>query len=226
MVPVLVLLAASSAAGLGERMASIAAQTPGHIGAAAMVIESGERAAVRGRDRFPMQSVYKLPIAMAVLRDVDRGKLALDRSVRIAASEMVPPGLHSPIRDRYPGGAAMPLADVLRYAVTESDGTASDVLLRLAGGPARVTAYLEELGVHGVRVMTTDLAMSRGESVQYRNWAQPDEMLALLGLFWEGRGLSAASRARLLEWMTVTTTGLKRLRGQLPERAVRMGHPN
>ncbi|MBS1854707.1 MAG: class A beta-lactamase [Acidobacteria bacterium] len=200
-------------------MAAVAGQTPGRIGAAVLLIETGEHAAWHGRGRFPMQSVYKFPIAMAVLRDVDRGKLALDQPVRIDAAEMVPSTLHSPIRDSHPGGTAMTLAEVLRYAVTESDGTASDVLLRLVGGPARVTAYLEELGVRGVRVVTTEREMSLSEPVQYRNWAQPEEVVALLRLFWQGRGLSAASRARLLEWMTVTGTGPKRIRGLLPQGA-------
>ena len=111
----------------------------------------------------------------------------------------------------------MPLREVLRYAVSESDGTASDVLLRLEGGGPRVTAYLEGLGVRGVRVVTTETEMTRGQQVQYRNWAQPEQAVALLRAFHEGRGLSPASRALLREWMTVTLTGPKRLKGLLPE---------
>jgi beta-lactamase class A len=80
-----------------------------------------------------------------------------------------------------------------------------------------VTAYLEGLGIRGVRVVTTEMAMSRAESVQYRNWAQPDEAVAMLRVFHEGRGLNAASSALLREWMTVTLTGPKRIRGLLPE---------
>ncbi|MDE3166151.1 MAG: serine hydrolase, partial [Acidobacteriota bacterium] len=144
-------------------MGEIAGRTPGRTGAAALVIETGERAAWHGRERFPMQSVYKFPIAMAVLRAVDEGRLRLDQAVEIGAGEMAPRGLHSPIRDAHPGGVTMPLEDVLRYDVAESDGTASDALLRLAGGAAKVTAYLEGLGVRGVRVATSERAMARGE---------------------------------------------------------------
>ena len=97
--------------------------------------------------------------------------------------------------------------------------TASDVLLRLAGGAASVTAYLEGLGVHGVRVVTSEMEMSRGQRVQYRNWAQPDEMVALLRAFHQGRGLSADSTALLRGWMTDTLTGPKRLKGLLSESA-------
>ena len=216
MIPTLVLLATSAAADLGEQLARIADEAGGHTGAAVLLLETGEHAACRGLDRFPMQSVYKFPIAMAVLHEVDGGRLRLDQPVRIAARELVPPALHSPIRDRFPGGTTLPLREVLRYAVSESDGTASDVLLRLAGGAPRVTAYLEGLGVHGVRVITSELAMSRGERVQYRNWAQPEEMIALLRAFQQGRGLSPSGRALLAGWMTMTETGPHRLKGLLP----------
>jgi beta-lactamase class A len=68
-------------------------------------------------------------------------------------------------------------------------------------------------------VVTSEMEMSRGEQVQYRNWAQPEAMIDLLRAFDEGRGLTPASRALLLQWMTETTTGLKRLKGSLPETA-------
>jgi len=52
--------------------------------------------------------------------------------------------------------------------------------------------------------------------VQYRNWATPDAAVALLRALHEGRGLSAASRERLLRWMTETPTSARRIKGLLP----------
>ena len=100
--------------------------------------------------------------------------------------------------------------------MAESDGTASDVLLRLAGGPRRVTAFVEGFGVRGVRIVTSEAEMARGPRVQYRNWAQPEEAVALLRAFHQGRGLSGPSRELLRGWMISTGTGMKRLRGLLP----------
>lgn len=201
---------------LAAEFARIAADANGHSGAAARLIETGGTASFHGTDRFPMQSVYKFPIAMAVLRDVDRGLLRLDQAVKVAKADLVPPALHSPIRDRHPGGTSLTLRELLRFAVSESDGTASDVLLRLAGGGARVTQYLRDLGIRGVMVATTEMAMSRDSSVQYQNWAQPGEMVALLLAFHEGRGLAPSSRALLNDLMIHTPTGPNRLKGLLP----------
>ena len=131
------LLAACQAGGLQSQMEQIAQAARGRVGAAAVVLETGQSASIRGGGRFPMQSVYKLPIGMAVLDLVDRGTLRLDRKVAVRKADLVPPALHSPIRDEHPQGVEMSVRELLRFAVAESDGTASDVLLRLAGGPRR-----------------------------------------------------------------------------------------
>ena len=68
---------------LGERWRAIAAEARGRVGVAAAIIESGETAEMNGAEHFPMQSVYKLPISMAVLQLVDAGKLSLEKSVEV-----------------------------------------------------------------------------------------------------------------------------------------------
>jgi beta-lactamase class A len=146
----------------------------GHVGAAVMLVETGEAISVHGDQHFPMQSVYKFPIGMAVLHDVDAGRVKLDQNVRVGKGDLLPAGFHSPIRDTYPrGNVDLTVRELLRFMVAESDGTASDVLLRLTGGPERVNQYLSDLGVHDVTVATSEMEMSRGPDMQYRNWATP-----------------------------------------------------
>src|SRR5947209_18094029 len=126
--------AAVSLGGLRGELEKISVDAKGRVGAAVVLLESGESADLRGGEHFPMHSVYKLPIAMAVLRRVDRGELKLDQTVKVEKSDFVREGMYSPIRDKNPNGAQLTIAELLRYAVSESDGTASDVLLSLAGG--------------------------------------------------------------------------------------------
>lgn len=191
-------------------------QAGGRLGMAATLLESGQTLSYQASQRFPMQSVYKFPIGMAVLRQVDLGKLRLDQTVRIAKEEYVGEKQHSPIRDKNPGGASLSLREILRYAVSESDGTASDVLLRIVGGAPVVMAYLKGLGVTGIIVKNTEKEIGSADSVQYANWAQPEAVVTLLKALHEGRGLSQNSRALLLRLMTETPTGLNRLKGRLP----------
>jgi beta-lactamase class A len=198
-------------------MEEIAKETGGPVGAAAVIIEGGRVVSFDGERRFPMQSVYKLPIAMAVLREVDRGRLKLTQNVNVRPEDLVPERLHSPLRDNNPQGGEFTLRELVRLMIAESDGTASDVLLGLAGGPEKVNAYLRGLGVEGVNVETTERAMAQGdEQVQYRNWATPESMLVLLRALQGGRGLSRASRGLLLDFMLKSTPGPRRLKGMLP----------
>jgi len=202
-------------------MEQISRAAHGHVGAAAMLVETGELVSFQGDQRFPMQSVYKFPIGMAVLNKADSGAINLNQEVRIERSDLVPADLRSPIRDEHPrGGVDLTVRELMRFMVSESDGTASDVLLRLAGGPEAVTSYIRGLGVNGIVVATSEREMARDQRVQYRNWATPEAMVALLRAFQQGRGLSASSRAFLLELMTSTPTGPHRLKGLLPEGTV------
>ena len=206
----------ASTADLRGRIEQIARAAQGRVGATATVLETGESVALQGDERFPMQSVYKLPIGMAVLNQVDRGALKLEQEIQVRRSDFVSSGQHSPIRDQHPHGVELSLSELLRFNVSESDGTACDVLLRVVGGAQAVNRYLRSLGIQGITVATTEKAMARNQMVQYRNWATPEAMVALLGALHEGRGLAAPSRTRLLQWMTETPTSARRIKGLLP----------
>jgi beta-lactamase class A len=217
MLPLLLFFLAPPAAGdLSTQFAEIARAASGKVGVSMMVLETGERASYHGNGRFPMQSVYKFPIAMAALRMVDEGKITLEQKIPVPKSELAPLPLHSPIREQHPQGVSLSLRELVRFAVSESDGTASDVLLRVCGGPAQVMYYLDGLGITGVRVVASEADMARNKTVQYRNWASPDSMVELLQIFHSGKGLSASNGKLLENFMAQSTPGPKRIKGLLP----------
>src|SRR6266487_383509 len=201
---------------LRNQIEQIAYTAKGHVGVAAVLLETGETISLNPRDHFPMQSVYKLPIAMAVMKQVDAGKLTLDQKVPVTKSDFVRRGQNSPIRDKYPNGTEITVIELVRYAISESDGTASDVLVRLAGGAEAVQAYLNELGVREMIVLNTEKEIGQDWETQYRNSASPEAAVALLRALYERKGLSESSQALLLKFMTESTPGAKRLKGLLP----------
>ncbi|MDB5239629.1 MAG: class beta-lactamase [Spirosoma sp.] len=207
---------------LQKQLAQLAQPAQGRVGVAATILETGESVSLHGDEQFPMQSVYKFPIGMAVLHQVDQGKLTLNQKIHITKLDYVSHRQHSPIRDNHPDGTEMSLSEVLRYAVSESDGSASDVLLRLLGGGAVVSQYLQRLGVSGIKVIDTEKEIGRDNAIQYRNWAQPTQMVTLLKALQEGRDLSKTSQTLLMRLMKETPTGLRRLKGQLPTQTVVM----
>src|SRR4028119_1113212 len=205
---------------LRDRIEQISQAARGRVGVKATVLETGESVTLNGDQQFPMQSVYKFPIGMAVLAQVDQGKLKLDQQVRVEASDFVSDLQHSPIRDENPQGVELSLAELLKYMVSESDGTACDVLLKLVGGPDAVTQYLRDLGVNGIVVANTEKEIGQDKAVQYRNYASPNAAVVLLRALHEGQGLSESSQALLRKLMTQTPTGLQRIKGLLPDGTV------
>jgi beta-lactamase class A len=201
---------------LRQEIGRIAGSAGGTVGAAVVLLETGERVELNGARPFPMQSVYKLPIAMAVLKEIDGGRLRLDQRVRVEKADLTPPVV-SPLREKLPEcGVELPVRELLRAMIVQSDGLACDLLLKLAP-PAEVTRFLRSLGVADMTVATTEKAMALDGKAQYRNHATPEAAVALLSLLQEGRGLSAASREMLLADLTAAETGPRRLKGRLPE---------
>ena len=142
---------------LQATLTRLAKSTPGTAGISVLHIESGAAAAVNGERRFPMMSVYKLPIAIHALRQADAGQLTLDERVTLAAEDRRPG--FSPIGEAIAatGPVALTIREILAAIVTKSDNTASDWLLRRAGGPAAVAATLRALQVDGVNVSRYEL---------------------------------------------------------------------
>ena len=138
----------------------LASEAPGTAGISVVHIESGASAIVRGDERFPMMSVYKLPIAIHALREVEAGRLDLAERVTLNAADRRPG--FSPIGESIAksGPMTLSLRDVVVAVVTRSDNTASDWLLRRVGGPAAVASTLRALNLHGVDISRYELEFS------------------------------------------------------------------
>lgn len=205
---------------LQKQIKEIASLAKGSVGVVATVFETGESVSLNSNEQFPMQSVYKLPIGMAVLRQVDEGKIKLEQLVRVEKNDFVRQGQYSPIRDKNPNGVELSVKELLRFAVSESDGTASDVLLELVGAEA-VNRYLDEIGVKNIVVADSEKEIGRDWETQYRNWASPEGAVEMLRALFERRGgLSEQSQSLLLKFMIESPTGPKRLKGLLPKRTI------
>ena len=151
--------AASDLAFLESKVSAIAARVGGDVGVGLRHIQSGETVLVRGRERFPMFSVYKLPIAMTLLARVDAGGVRMDEPVTLGPADLRP-GLSTAVTSRVRDGrVTMTVRELIEAAVAASDNTASDAILRLAGGPPAVTTFVSGLGINDLRVDRPEIQM-------------------------------------------------------------------
>ncbi len=139
------------AAKLEREMARLAAAAGGMVGAAAVHIESGIAASINGRERFPMASSYKVPIAVQLLTRVDQGEERLDRMIPLERSDLHPgSGTLSDLFNK--PGVVLSVRNLLELMLLISDNSATDVVLRLAGGPDSVNARMRAFGIDGITV--------------------------------------------------------------------------
>jgi beta-lactamase class A len=136
---------------LQAELGHLAEPADGVVGIAAWRLDaSGPRILLNADQAFPMASTFKVAVAGKILSDVDGGKLSLGQLVLVPHAMMVESeGLASTF---HYDGVSVSVRNLLELMLTVSDNTATDVLTKLAGGPAAVTAWVRGQGVDGLRV--------------------------------------------------------------------------
>jgi beta-lactamase class A len=142
---------------LHAELSRIAAASAGTLGVRVLRVESGDGAGVNADDWFPMMSVYKLPIAIHAMRLAEQGRLDLNATVTLTGADRRP-GL-SPLATviEKEGPQQRTLRQLVSAILRVSDNTASDALLRAAGGPTAVQRTLRSVGLSGIDVSRYEL---------------------------------------------------------------------
>lgn len=187
------------------------------VGCAVSAIEDGDSIAVNDQAHYPMQSVFKFHLALAVLNQVDKGKLKLDQELFVKKSDLLP-DTWSPLRDKYPNGNVnLKLSDILSITVSQSDNNGCDILFHLIGGTDSVNNFIHRSGIVDVSIVATEEQMHKAWDVQFKNWTTPMAAVQLLKKYYQKSIISENSTKYLWKIMVETTTGPDRLKGQLPK---------
>jgi beta-lactamase class A len=213
----LFLLAASAVAQapLHQRLAAIAIEAQGKVYVSCSLPGVKLDCDLAPHGHPPMQSTFKFPLALAVLHLVELGKLQLDQPVRFLKSDRSV--TFSPLQDEFPkADVDVPLRKIIKLTVETSDNTAADIQLRLIGGPAVLQQYLDSLGLSAIHQQDSEHTLHSNQKLQYRDYAEPAAMVALLRLFADHSPLNPEHTSLLNEWMLEASSGPKRIKGLLP----------
>ena len=177
---------------------------------------------INGNLHLPMQSVFKFPIALAVLSEVDKGRFKLNQKIKITSNDL---NLSndlvlnwSPIKEKFPNGTTMTLAEIIQYTVAQSDNNVCDILLRLLGGTTAVEKFLFQHQISDISIKAGEGDMHKDWDIQFLNWATPIALTNLLTKFYLNDNLLSEKSYQFL-WKTMkeTSTGMNRIKGQLPQ---------
>lgn len=204
---------------LEQRLRAICDKGEGQVAVAVTHVETGRTVGVNAGARLPLYSVFKLPLAITVLKDVEANRLKLDQVVHVAPDEIVPGSPENTALWREPVDRT--LAQLIEVSIARSDNTSTEKLLRLVGGPMRVTEEMRALGLNNldIRFYGTDF-LKVPENV---NTGSAEDLVKLLVQLQKGNILAPAQTKLLIDYMRATITGPKRLPGDLPAGTV-VGH--
>jgi len=119
----------------------------GTVGVSALHLESGQRISFNAKERFPMASTCKIPVAVQIFTLADRRELCLDRMLEVKQKDLHPgSGVLTTTLSK--SGLVLSVCNLLELMLLVSDNSAADLLLQLAGGPQAVTERMRSLGLN------------------------------------------------------------------------------
>lgn len=209
---------------LKQEIETIIANKDLKLGFALYDFSSNQATSIHGRERFPMQSVFKFPISVALLDCVSKGEFSLNDTVHMVKADLSP-DLWSPIRERWPNGVRLPLLDVLTYMVAHSDNSATDFLIHKIGGVERIQLIINRLGANKINIRNTEKEIQSTWSIQFDNWTTPEAMIHFLRLMNQGKLLNKENTDILWRIMSKSSTGaIKKLVPQTATFARKTGY--
>ncbi len=188
------------------------------VGVALYDFTNGETLNINGEKRFPMQSVFKFHVALAVLNEVDHKKFELNQNMIMPRADLHP-NTWSPIREKYPeGDVQLTLSEIIKYNVSQSDNNACDLLLKMLGGASTVNTYIHNKGISDVNIEKNEQELNMSWDAMFINWTTPKSLIELLKLFHNQKLLDAETHSFLWQAMLETSTGS--IKDKLPQDAV------
>lgn len=190
------------------------------VGVSVIFIEDSDSLSINGNKMIPMLSVYKLPIAMCVLNNVDKGLLTLQTPVHITPEDMHK-NTWSPLRDVLRNtDTSLSLTDIIKYTLIQSDNNCSDILLKTIGGVKTVQTYLKEISQPSIEVNNSEWEIFQSPNLIYSNRATPNDVVSLLNKLYTQKLFSDSCFNFLWETLSDCTTGNNRIKGKLPKEIV------
>ena len=206
--------ASGGTAPLIEAIKQLEMKSGGRLGVSVLDTNTGAPIHHRGDERFPMCSTFKVLAAAAILKDVGAKLEGLERRVRIEQADLVE---YSPATSKHVGGEGMSLRELCEAAITLSDNTAGNALLKNIGGPAGLTSFARSLGDETTRLDRIETELNEAAPGDPRDTTTPNAMAANFRRLLLGDALVPEGRDQLIKWLVANKTGDSRLRAGLPQ---------
>ncbi|WP_280846183.1 class A beta-lactamase [Streptomyces sp. SAI-119] len=206
--------AAYAADGVAARLRALEERYDARLGVFAHHVPTRRSVRYRADERFPMCSVFKAVAAAAVLRDLDRHGEVLARRIHYTEDDLVIPGSDRTAEHLAEG---MTIAELAEVAITYSDNTAGNLLLRELGGPTAITRFARSLGDGVTRLDRWEPELNTAEPWRRTDTTSPYAIGRTYGRLVLGDALERRDRELLTHWLLSNTTSVNRFHAVLPK---------
>lgn len=177
---------------------------------------------INGNMHCPTQSAYKMHIGLAMLDKIDRGEFSFDQKIKISKDDLPVNAYWNPLGTDFPDGGDLTVAQLIQYCISHSDNTACDTLIGMVGSPKNVESYFKKNNIQDLKFAYNERTMQSKWENMFQNWITPNAAVQTLRLFYENKNGLLSNSSYNFFWQTMkeTSTGVKRLKGLLPEGTV------
>lgn len=173
---------------LRKELTEFVADKDAEIGIA-VIIDGKDTVSINGNKEFPMLSVYKFPIALALADNYRTNGLDFSYPIAILKEDLHL-DTYSPMTEKLLASdkmvtdtLIMPTRELLAYMLQQSDNNASDIVVKGLMGTSNVMRILNKSGIEGVNAISTEAEMHENPELSYKNSTTPLAMARLFDRF-------------------------------------------
>ncbi|MGW4123798.1 class A beta-lactamase [Nocardia sp. NPDC004711] len=166
----------------------------------------------RQDERFGFDSTFKGLACGALLHAHPLASGFLDQVIHFTADDVI--GGSAISKTRVDSG--MTVRELCHAAITISDNTAGNQVLKLIGGPEGLNTFLRSIGDQVTHMDRWEPDLNSNIPGDQRDTSTPAALAADYRALVLGDALAAPERAQLTDWLLATTTGKERIRAGVP----------
>lgn len=111
----------------------------------------------------------------------------------------------------------MSISELSKAAITHSDNTAMNLIMKKMGGPKQITLFARSIGDHTFRLDRYEPDLNSATPGDLRDTTTPMAMAKSLKKLAFGNALGVNQKNQLIDWLKNNTTGDKRIRAGVPK---------
>lgn len=194
-----------------EELENLEKNFDGKIGVYAIDTNTDEIVAYRADERFPVQSTLKLVGVSALLKHSGSDRNLLQEKIHYTKNDL---NYWYPVTGQYVN-SGMTLEALSEAAISYSDDTAMNLIMKKLGGPKFITNFARSIGNKTFNIEHYEGDLNSNPKVK-DDTSTPRDMAVSLQKLTLGNVLTPSQRTQLVGWMRNDTVGYKRIRAGVP----------